>query len=170
MNRSRRFVSSLWESFLVLFDPFVFTLSSRLRLNFSPLTKLVDPLYHKYLVTSFFRGSQWISVVQFLVSSLTVLFTINHMCSSSSVGGSTFFNPYFMYEFTLFESFPMLYEFSCSDRLSPVHCSFSFLHLPRIPPPNFARHYFRVLCWFLLTGTKMFQFPVFLHFICVLSH
>jgi len=78
MNSSQRFVSLAWEFLLWLFTIFDFTWFSRFRLNFSPLTKLVDPLYHKYSVISH-RDSQWSSVVQFLVSSLTVLFTINHV-------------------------------------------------------------------------------------------
>jgi len=81
MNSSQRFVSLVWESrwsSSALRFHFVFT--SPLRLS-SPFPKLVDPLYHKYSVISC-RDSQWRSVVQFLVSSLTVLFTINHVSSS----------------------------------------------------------------------------------------
>jgi len=81
MNSSQRFVSLVWESrwsSSALRFHLVFT--SPLRLS-SPFPKLVDPLYHKYSVISC-RDSRWISVVQFLVSSLTVLFTINHVSSS----------------------------------------------------------------------------------------
>lgn len=78
MNSSQRFVSLAWEFSLRLFSLFDFTSFPRHRLNFSPLTKLVDPLYHKYSVI-FLIDSRWKSVVQFLVSSLTVLFTINHV-------------------------------------------------------------------------------------------
>lgn len=99
MNSSLRFVSLRWES-SDLSSGFAFTSSSRFRFNSSPSTKLVDPLYHKYSVICV-PDSQWISVVQFLGSSLTVLFTINHVnFPSSSVGGSTFFHPHLMYGFT----------------------------------------------------------------------
>jgi len=77
MNSSPRFVSLRWES-SDLSSFLAFTLSSRFRFNSSPSTKLVDPLYHKYSVIPSW-DSQWISVVQFLVRSLTVLFTINHV-------------------------------------------------------------------------------------------
>jgi len=106
------------------------------------------------------------------------------------VGGSTFFNPYFMYEFTRKQGNPSVrvvcssFNTLLSSSFPPslFECekipSFCYFHLDCFPSftdsnlcnkyttslPNFARHYFRTLCWFLLIGTKMFQFPIFYPF------
>lgn len=72
--------------------------------------------------SSFSQDSQWISVVQFLLISLTVLFTINHVkFLSFLVGGPTFFYPHLMYEFTQ--------TFSSSSRVQVSFFSPSLLPL-----------------------------------------
>jgi len=77
MNSSLRFVSLIWD--------FPESSSVSLSLCFHvPASTSPHPqnsLTHYTISTrlSFFLDSQWISVVQFLVSSLTVLFTINHV-------------------------------------------------------------------------------------------
>jgi len=100
MNSSQRFVSWLWEIFFGPFRPVDFTTSSRFRFNFSPLTKLVDPLYHKYSVIFWFRLPMELSCPVSRKFPHCTLHYQSRSFFSSLVGGSTFFNPDFMYEFT----------------------------------------------------------------------
>lgn len=100
MNSSQGFVSWLWESFFGPFRPFDFTTSSRFRFNFSPFTKLVDPLYHKYSVIFLRRLPMDISCPVSCKFPHGTLHYQSRPFFSSLVGGSTFFNPYFMYKFT----------------------------------------------------------------------
>jgi len=105
--------------------------------------------------------------------------------SSFLVGGSTFFNPYFMYKFTRKSRqvfctggmcfSPQPFRISEDATLFPPSNLFSLLISSNLPGltqnashTNFARHYFRSLCWFLFLGTKMFQFPSFssLSYVC----
>jgi len=172
MNSSLRFVSLTWESSRIFFC-LAFTLFSRFRFNFSPSSKLVDPLYHKYsviLLRFLFVDSQWISVVQFLVRSLTVLFTINHVYFPLSlVGGSTFFHPHFMYEFTRTFCFLLLYGI----RFLPFGRLFTLFHFVfhRIPLLyQFRSPLLSVSRLISFVGTKMFQFPTFFSLFCMLSH
>jgi len=100
MNSSQRFVSWLWEFSFGPFRPFDFTTSSRSRFNFSPFTKLVDPLYHKYSVIFLSRLPMDISCPVSCKFPHGTLHYQSRPFFSSLVGGSTFFNPYFMYKFT----------------------------------------------------------------------
>jgi len=105
MNSSQRFVSSPWEVSFGHFLPFDFTLSSRSRFNFSPFTKLVDPLYHKYSVI-FSPGWPRRRLPMELSCPVSCKFphgTLHYQSRkvfSSLVGGSTFFHPYLMYKCT----------------------------------------------------------------------
>jgi len=100
MNSSQRFVSSPWEFSFGHFLSFDFTLSSRSRFNFSPFTKLVDPLYHKYSVIFFQRLPMDISCPVSRKFPHGTLHYQSRKFYSFLVGGSTFFNPYVMYKFT----------------------------------------------------------------------
>jgi hypothetical protein len=103
MNSSPRFVSLLWEASAHALHV---SLSLRLHVPAQTPPHPQNSLTHYTKSTwsslpRFQDDSQWSSVVQFLVRSLTVLFTINHVkLLSSSVGGSTFFYPHLVYEFT----------------------------------------------------------------------
>jgi len=102
MNSSQRFVSSLWEptSLSSSISSIDFSSSPRNRFNSSPLTKLVDPLYQKYSVISLRRLPMDISCPVSCNFPHGTLHYQSRPFFSFLVGGSTFFNPHFMYEST----------------------------------------------------------------------
>lgn len=158
-----------------IFFCFAFTLFSRSRFNFSPSSKLVDPLYHKYSVILFLRLPMDFGCPVSCKFPHGTLHYQSRLFSSSLVGGSTFFHPHFMYEFTrtfrlssfVRDWFPSAFPFRFF--LTSFHLV-SFSPSIGFHPSQFRSPLLSVSRLISLIGTKMFQFPTFLSLSCMLSH
>jgi len=159
MNSSQRFVSSLWEFLFCFFTLFAFSLSPRIRFNFSPLIKLVDPLYQKYPIIPssvlyyFFRTFSVYQLSSFLSFpsryfslSITLFFCLHsrRFYFLLSIFHIRIYSLFFFFPFINRWTFhPPFLSFTTSISYLSLLFSLDFQVLI-----DFARHYSRSLCWF----------------------
>jgi len=150
MNSSQRFASLLWESPSLISSISSISLCLHvLASTLSPFAKLVDPLYQKYPVTSFCMIYTFSLLVDIgcPVSCKFPHGTLHYQSHKLRllVGGSTLFNPHFMYGFISIR-FYHSYGFLIISFLSMI--SLFLLNAFNLPSFSFLSYWLNPFCMF----------------------